>query len=51
MKFNYAACSIIFFQTPGKNDPHIRIPAGFLGPGWGKLSDKNSLDSGAFGGL
>lgn len=33
-----------------KNDPHIRIPAGFPGPGWGKLGSKNSLNVMAFAG-
>ena len=41
----------LFFRHPQKNDPHIRIPAAFPGPGWGKLSGKNGLDSRAFGGL
>jgi len=41
----------IFDPHPGKNDPHIRIPAGFPGPGWGKLCGENRLDLMAFGGL
>lgn len=32
----------------GKNDLHIRIPAG---AGWDKHGGENSLDSRAFGGL
>jgi hypothetical protein len=40
-----------FFQTPGKNDPHIRIPAAFPGSGRGKLRGENSIDLRAFGGL
>jgi hypothetical protein len=50
---NWGEISVIphFLALPGKNDPHIRIPAGFLGPGWGKLSGKNGLDSRAFSGL
>ena len=39
-----------FDPHPGKNDPHIRIPAGFTGSGWGKPSGEKCLDSRAFGG-
>ena len=41
----------LFFRHPQKNDPHIRIPAAFPGPGWDKLGGKNGLDSRAFSGL
>jgi hypothetical protein len=34
-----------------KNDPHIRIPAAFLGLGWDKLGGKIHLDLMAFSGL
>jgi hypothetical protein len=36
--------------VPGKNDPHIRIPAGFLRYGWGKLGGKIRHDVTGFGG-
>jgi len=32
-----------------KNDPHIRVLAGFMGSGWGKIGCENSLDLKAFG--
>jgi len=41
----------IFDPLPGKNDLHIRIPAGFSGSGVGKLRGEKCLDSRAFGGL
>jgi len=40
-----------FSGIPGKNDPHIHIPAGFPGPGWGKLCGEKIFDLMAFGGL
>ena len=33
-----------------KNDPHIRVPAAFLGSRQGKLRIENNLDIKAFGG-
>jgi hypothetical protein len=41
----------IFDPLTEKNDPHIRIPAGFSGSGWAKLRGENSHDVMAFGGL
>jgi hypothetical protein len=40
----------LFSDIPGKNDPHIRVLAGFPGPEWGKLGGEIHLDSRAFGG-
>jgi hypothetical protein len=40
----------IFLTFVGKNDPHIRVLAGFPESGWDKLSGENSLGSRAFGG-
>jgi hypothetical protein len=41
-----------FFQiSVGKNDPRIRILAGFPGSEWGKLSGEKCLDLMPFGGL
>ena len=40
-----------FLTPPGKNDPHIRVLAGFPGFTWDKLGGKNGLDSRAFSGL
>jgi hypothetical protein len=40
-----------FSDIPGKNDLHIRIPAGFPGSGRDKLRGENHLDAIAFGGL
>jgi hypothetical protein len=41
----------LFDHSPGKNDPHIRVPVGFMGSGRGKLGGENSLDFRGFGGL
>jgi hypothetical protein len=41
----------VFKTSPEKTDPHIRILAGFLGSGWGKLGGENNLGSRAFSGL
>jgi hypothetical protein len=42
---------IHILQTlPGKNDLRIRIPAAFLGSGWGKIRGKNRHDLRTFGG-
>jgi hypothetical protein len=42
--------SPILGLTLGKIDLHIRIPAAFPGPGWGKIGGKNRHDLRAFGG-
>ena len=47
----YSRLKPCFLALPGKNDPHIRIPAAFPGSGWGKLGGKNSLDLRAIGEL
>lgn len=39
----------LFFICREKKDPHIRIPAGFPGPGWAELCGEKSLDLRAFG--
>jgi hypothetical protein len=41
----------LFFDIPGKTDLRIRIPVGFPGPGWDKLSGEKCLDSRGYGGL
>jgi len=33
-----------FFRRPPKNEPHIRVLAGFLRSGWGKVCDKIHLN-------
>jgi hypothetical protein len=40
-----------FLIPPGKNDPDIRVLAGFNDARWDKLCGKNSLDVTAFGRL
>jgi len=42
---------LIFEHLSEKNDPHIRIPAGFPGSGWGKSGGEKYLDLMPFGGL
>lgn len=41
----------IFKSSPEKQFLIIRIPAGFTGIGWGKLSDEKSRDKNPFGGF
>jgi hypothetical protein len=33
----------LFEISVGKKEPHILVPAGFMGAGWGKLSGEKSL--------
>jgi hypothetical protein len=40
----------IFDISVGKNDPHIRVLAGFMRFRWGKLGGKNNLDLKDIGG-
>jgi hypothetical protein len=39
----------LFSEIPGKNKPHIRIPAAFQGSGGDKPGSKNSFNVKAFG--
>jgi len=48
---SYSKLKPCFSDIPGKNDPHIGIPAGFPGSGWGKIGGENSIDLRPFGGL
>jgi hypothetical protein len=41
----------IFETSVGEKNLHIRIPAAFPGPEWGKTGGKNRHDLRAFGGL
>ncbi len=47
----YSRLKPCFSDIPGKNDPHILIPAAFPGPGWAELSGDTCLDPRALGWL
>jgi hypothetical protein len=38
-----------YFVTPGKNEPHTRIPTGFRVPGWTKIRGEKNPGLSAIG--
>ena len=40
---------VFFSKRVKKNDPHIRVPAAVLEPGWAKTHGKNRVDANARG--
>jgi hypothetical protein len=47
----YFAENLFSITSVGKTGLHIRIPAGFPGPGRGNLRGEHNRDAKAFGGL